>query len=204
MIHSDLPNTPETLINVIFPIIFSGTIENDSAILTPKNCDCDVINSIAIRKFPEESPILHLYRADTVKNADGTDNLNNNLYPTEFLNSINVNGLPLHKLELNVRALVMLLRNIDVNSGLCNGTTMKVISITTKILKVQITNGSHIGDYALIPRIELSPSDSLFPFKLLRRQFPIKLCFAMTTNKAQGQSINNLGVYLPQPVKQKL
>ena len=26
------------------------------------------------------------------------------------------------------------------------------------------------------------------------------LCFAMTINKAQGQSINNLGVYLPQPV----
>ena len=152
---------------------------------------------IAIRKFSEESPILHLYSADTVKNDDGTDNFNNNLYPTEFLNSINVNGLPLHKLELKVRALVMLLRNMDVNSGLCNGTTMKVIILlkhwtkTTKILKVQITNGSHIEDYALIPRIELSPSDLLLPFKLSRRQFPIKLCFAMTINKAQGQSTNN-------------
>ena len=41
---------------------------------------------------------------------------------------------------------------------------------------------------------QLSPSDSLLPFKLSRRQFPIKLCFAMTLNKAQGQSINNLGV----------
>ena len=60
----------------------------------------------------------------------------------------------------------MLLRNIDVNSGLCNGTTMKVITIRTKIMNVQITNGSHIGDYALIPSIELSPSDSLFSFKL--------------------------------------
>ena len=191
LIHNDLPNTPETLINVIFPNIFSGTIENDSAILTPKNCDCDVINSIAIGKFSEESPIIHLYNADTVKNDDGTDNLSN---------SLNVTGLPLHKLELKERALVMLLRNIDVNSGLCYGTTMKVISITTKILKVQITNRSHIGDYALIPRIQLSPSDSILSFKLSRRQFPIKLCFAMTINKAQGQSINNLGVYLPQPV----
>ena len=104
----------------------------------------------------------------------GTDNLNNNLYPTEFLNSINVHGSPLHKLELKERALLMLSRNIDVNSGSCNGTTMKIISITTKILKVQITNGSHIGEYALIPRIELLPSDSLLPFKLSRRQFPIK------------------------------
>ena len=133
LIHNDLPNTPETLINAIFPNIFSGAIENDSAILTPKNCDCDVINSIAIRKFSEETPIINLYSADTVKNNDGTDNLNNNLYPTEFLNSININGLPLHKLELKEKALVMLLRNIDVNSGLCNGTTMKIISITTKI-----------------------------------------------------------------------
>ena len=68
---------------------------------------------------------------------------------------------------------------------------MKIMSITTKILKVQITNGSHIEDYALIPRIELSPSDSLLPFKLSRRQFPIKLCIAITINKAQGQSTNN-------------
>ena len=80
LIHNDLPNTPETLINVIFPNIFSGTIGNYSAILTPKNCD-----SIAIRKFSEETPIMKLYSADTVKNDDGTDNLNNTFYPTEFL-----------------------------------------------------------------------------------------------------------------------
>ena len=77
----------------------------------------------------------------------------------EFLNSINIKGLPLRKLELKERASVMLLRNIDVNSGLCNGTVR--IPTTTKILKVQIINGSHIGDYASILRIELSPSDSL-------------------------------------------
>ena len=135
-----------------------------------------------------------------MKYNDGTDNQNNALYPTEFLNSLNVNGLPLHNLELKINTLVMLLRNVDVNSGLCNGTTMRIVSIINKILKVHITNGSHIGDYALIPRIELTPSDTTLPSKLSRRQFPVKLCFAMTVNKAQGQSINNLGVYLPEPV----
>ena len=83
-IHNDLPNTPETLINVIFPNKISGTIEKNSAILTPKNYNCHVRNSIAIGKFSEESPIKHQYNADTVKNDDGTDNLSN---------SLNVNGL---------------------------------------------------------------------------------------------------------------
>ena len=33
-----------------------------------------------------------------------------------------------------------------------------------------------------------------------RRQFPIRVCFAMTINKAQGESISNLVVYLRQSV----
>lgn len=33
-----------------------------------------------------------------------------------------------------------------------------------------------------------------------RRQFPVKVCFAMTINKSQGQTFKNVGVYLPQPV----
>ena len=34
-------------------------------------------------------------------------------------------------------------------------------------------------------------------FVLKRRQFPLKLAFGMTINKAQGQSLQKVGVYLP-------
>ena len=54
-------------------------LENDSAILTPKN-------EIPIRKFSEETPIINLDSADIVKKNDRTDNFNKNFYPTEFLN----------------------------------------------------------------------------------------------------------------------
>jgi ATP-dependent DNA helicase PIF1 len=40
----------------------------------------------------------------------------------------------------------------------------------------------------------------MFPFHFKRKQFPIRLSFAMTVNKAQGQTIPNVGLYLPEPV----
>jgi ATP-dependent DNA helicase PIF1 len=47
----------------------------------------------------------------------------------------------------------------------------------------------------------MSPSDDIsLPFKMKRKQFPIRLSFAMTINKAQGQTIPNGGIYLPEPV----
>ncbi len=51
-----------------------------------------------------------------------------------------------------------------------------------------------------IPRISLSPSESLFPFRLRRRQFPIRPAFAMTINKSQGQTIKRVGLYLAKQV----
>jgi hypothetical protein len=39
-----------------------------------------------------------------------------------------------------------------------------------------------------------------WPFVLRRRQFPVRVAFAITINKSQGQTFNNVGVYLPSPV----
>jgi len=52
----------------------------------------------------------------------------------------------------------------------------------------------------LIPRIILSPQDSKHPFTLRRRQFPVRMCYAMTVNKSQGQTLNRVALYLPKPV----
>ena len=53
---------------------------------------------------------------------------------------------------------------------------------------------------ALIPRIQLCPSDPNFPFKNRRRRLPIKIALAMTVSKAQGQTLKHVAVYQRSPV----
>jgi len=48
----------------------------------------------------------------------------------------------------------------------------------------------------LIPRIRLSPNGESLPIPLKRLQFPVRLTFAITINKSQGQSVEHLGINL--------
>uniref|UniRef100_A0A453IW91 DNA helicase Pif1-like 2B domain-containing protein n=1 Tax=Aegilops tauschii subsp. strangulata TaxID=200361 RepID=A0A453IW91_AEGTS len=96
---------------------------------------------------------------------------------------------------------VILLRNIDPANGLCNGTRLVVRGFERNTIDAEIVIGQHAGRRVFLPRIPLCPSDNdMFPFKFKRKQFPIRLSFAMTINKAQGQTIPIVGVYLPNPV----
>jgi len=94
----------------------------------------------------------------------------------------------------------MLLRNIDQNLGLCNGTRLIITKMGKFVLEAEVISGSNIGEKVFIPRLSLQPSDTRISFKFKRRQFPLSVSFAMTINKSQGQSLKNVGVYLPSPV----
>ncbi|XP_058750047.1 uncharacterized protein LOC131623040 [Vicia villosa] len=94
----------------------------------------------------------------------------------------------------------MLMRNLDQSEGLCNGTRLTVTRLAAHVIEAKIISGKNIGNTIYIPRMSLSPSQSPWPFKLVRRQFPIIVSFAMTINKSQGQSLDHVGLYLPKEV----
>jgi ATP-dependent DNA helicase PIF1 len=94
----------------------------------------------------------------------------------------------------------MLLRNIDQSEGLCNGTRLIITRMAEHVLEAKIISGKNIGNMTYIPRLDMSPSQSPWPFKLIRRQFPIIVSYAMTINKSQGQSLDSVGLYLPRAV----
>ena len=77
--------------------------------------------------------------------------------------------------------------------GLCNGTRMIVRGLRDFVLDCEIVTS---GRRVIIPRITLTPSDSGLPCRFKRRQFPVRVCWAMTVNKAQGQTLNKVILYL--------
>ncbi|GJZ73835.1 uncharacterized protein Tco_0637981 [Tanacetum coccineum] len=140
------------------------------------------------------------YSSDSVSDVDIDFNNNESLYSTDFLNEIKMAGMPHHKLALKVGAPVMCLRNIDQRGGLCNGTRLQILRMGRTNIEAKIISGGKLGEVVAIPRMDISPSDKKMPFQFNRRQFPIALCFAMTINKSQGQTLSKVGLYLERPV----
>lgn len=95
----------------------------------------------------------------------------------------------------------MLIRNLSINEGLCNGTRLKIIELFTFNIKAEIITGSKKGSIVFIPRIILDTGEhNSLPFILYRKQFPVVLAFAITINKSQGQSFETVGIYLNKPL----
>ncbi|KAM6547865.1 hypothetical protein CsatB_019541 [Cannabis sativa] len=174
---------------------FSNNISTmmNRAILTPKNDFVDEINTLLINRFPGEAQRYYSY--------DETIDVSEQPVMEDFLHKLTPNGLPPHELILKKNCPIMLLRNINASEGLCNGTCLICRGFDRNIIDAEIAVGHYIGKRVFIPRIPFLPNvdeNAGFPFK--RTQFPIRLSFAMTINKSQGQILDYVGIYLPQPV----
>nr|GEX59345.1 DNA helicase [Tanacetum cinerariifolium] len=113
------------------------------------------------------------------------------LYHAEYLNSLNFVGFPPHRLELKVGAPIILIRNLNISGGLCNGTRLIVTQLLSKVIEARIITGTRISEKVFLPHISLINRDLQLPFIFKRKQFPIKLSYAMTINKSQS------GIILP-------
>jgi hypothetical protein len=189
-------NSIECLIDTLYLDIHQGNKPDhfflERTILSSKNDTVDQLNQTILDRFPGEETM--------VVGADKVTGDNSNLYPVEFLNSLNMSGLPLACIPLKPGVPLMLLRNIDPANGLCNGTRMILLDIKTRVLRCRILGGDHAGKEVFIPRITLEPSEESLPINLTHCQFPVRLAFVMTINKSQGQSIINVGIDVRTPV----
>ncbi|CAN1256871.1 ATP-dependent DNA helicase PIF1 [Linum perenne] len=168
------------------------------AIVTPTNQTVSSINDYVLSQIPGMEKVY--LSSDTLTTPSPNQTQLEAEYPTEFLNALAFNDMPEHQLRLKPYSIVMLLRNLNPSAGLCNGTRILLTDLGEHTLRGLIIGGSYEGTIAIIPRIVLDKSDPNWPFTLKRRQYPVHLCYAMTINKSQGQTLEHIGIYLPSPV----
>ena len=163
------------------------------AVLAPTNREVDKINQLMVDQMSGQIITLH--------SSDGLDNDRDAYrYNVEYINTLNPSGLPASRLTLKHGMPVMLMRNLNPTEGLCNGTRLVFKHMLSHRLLVCRTVGLDQNRDVYIPRITLRPKERQYPFEWSRRQFPIRPAYSITINKAQGQTMKMVGVWLPDPV----
>ncbi|GJS97544.1 DNA helicase [Tanacetum coccineum] len=116
----------------------------EKAIVCPKNDTVDLINARHLLSV-EGRRKIYLSNDEAIP-LGGDTSETELLYPMEYLNTMNFLGFPPHELELKVGSPIMLLGNVNLSEGLCNGTRMIVKSLKSKVIKAQIITCTRVGD----------------------------------------------------------
>ncbi|CAN1181810.1 hypothetical protein LINPERHAP2_LOCUS35627 [Linum perenne] len=195
-------NDLASIVNIVYPqfseLFMSQSYIKERAIVTPTNKQVSTINDHILSIVPREAR-TYFSLDSIVPEGNASPNIQT-VYASEFLNTLSFNGVPEHAITLKEQTPFMILRNINPALGLCNGTRVFITKLCHHVLKGVVIGGFSEGTLVAIPRIVLDVTEHRWPFTLRRRQFPVRTCYAMTTNKSQGQTLDVVGLYLPKPV----
>ncbi len=193
-------NSLSELIKYIYPNIQAGHFQDcfilERTILSGRNDDVDEINQQGLDMFSGQETVYWSTDKTIEEELDDPPTL----YPVEFLQNFNASGLPCAKLALKIRCPLMLLRNLDPANGLCNGTWMILTRFRPYVLECHLLSGNNAGKTVFIPCITINADTAELPISFSRCQFPVRLAFAMTINKSQGQSVTYVGLDLRTPI----
>jgi ATP-dependent DNA helicase PIF1 len=98
------------------------------AILITKNTVVNSFNTQIVEVVPGQEHII--LSVDSVETRDDQAMA----IGTEFFNTITLAGMPPHRLALKVGVPVILLRNFDATSGLCNGTRLIILRLARRLI----------------------------------------------------------------------
>lgn len=165
------------------------------SVLAPKHSAVDYVNARMLQRLPGTAQTL--YSSDMLDRSCSHMDVD-----VDFLNRQCAGHLPPHELVVKVGALVMITVNLDKRRGMVNGTRVLLTTVSQRLLRgTIITTGDHFGKEVVMCRIRLKPRNSrLYPFLWTRIQFPVKICWAMTANKSQGQTLERVALLLGMPV----
>ncbi|XP_011704911.1 PREDICTED: uncharacterized protein LOC105460165, partial [Wasmannia auropunctata] len=109
------------------------------AILSARNADVDEINKRVVELLDTFEERIYT-SIDSTENCSDNGDISETLLP-EYLNTLSPPSLPPYELRLRKNCIIMLIRNLSINEGLCNGTRLMVLELADHLLKCKILTG---------------------------------------------------------------
>jgi hypothetical protein len=200
IMHVGLPNMEyfiaeddnyDRALNWLYPngFVMEDMIQN--CILASTNNAVDEWNE-RVQTFNNSRDIFQLSSNDSLADVDDPYGYLDRTLSDEILNKFNSNGVPKHILKLKINDICIVLRAMNT-MNLATNTRIRILDISPakNIIKAEVLDSTR--RIVLIPRIRfkfrLKFGQS---YQMLRCQFPLRLAYCMTYNKAQSQTFNKV------------
>ncbi|KAG3236544.1 hypothetical protein PI124_g18448 [Phytophthora idaei] len=146
-----IPRGLSRMVDKMYAGINNPEVANDEyfayrTILTATNAGVQRINEAVAQRL--EGVFQEYLSTDSVEEDEKV-----NFFEQEVLHTVNINGIPPHKLTLRKGAPIMMMRNLNPDLGLCNGTRLRIVERKPQVIHVTIMTGERQGQHVLIPRI---------------------------------------------------
>ena len=169
--------------------VYGAEFDSSHQILALTLETCAEINSMCFAKLP--GVLIETPAADTYVDCSDRD-----AFPPDYVQSLPMKGAPPFMLQFKIGAKYMCIRNLDVARGIINGTMLRLLSCGRRYAQFQVLTGKSAGSCETLMKavFTITPEASGLPFSVVRRQYPIIPAYCLSVHKAQGQSLQMVGI----------
>jgi hypothetical protein len=164
--------------------------DNNNMILAMTLDQCAMLNEAAFDRVPG-IPSLAV-ASDDLRSCKSPE-----LYPSEYISSLNFGGVPPATLKFKKHARFMIIKNYSP-PDVCNGVLCELLTWSKFNVQLRLLSGPGKGRIVMLPRchFNINEQESGLPFPMRRWQFPMVPAYAVTIHKSQGQTLCRVGLFI--------
>ena len=169
--------------------VYGDSWDNAHQILALTLETCAIVNDLCFDKLP--GPMTSVPASDSYVDCRDPDD-----FPQDYVESLDMKGAPPWMLKFKVGAKYMCIRNLDLARGIVNGTMLRLLSFGRHTAQFEILTGKSSGSVDVFTKaaFTITPEASGLPFTIIRKQYPIIPAYCLSVHKAQGQSLQRVGL----------